>query len=180
LAHAAVAPLRQLTPKQRMCIELRASHMSAKEIGKELGISPHTTCTIEAPREAVCIPIIGRRPQPTAAGASHRAFRTCGDGCHGTWRISDAAWPGSSAYNLVLCEPLAGEHRMMFTSHGPETSPRELRAIFIENLEAAAELIESAISSPKSESAEQIACLLEVRREIELAIALAQKTWNLD
>jgi len=68
----------------------------------------------------------------------------------------------------------------MFTNHGREPNPRELRATFIQNLETAAELIESALSSPESESAEQIACLLEVRREIELAIALAQETWDLE
>jgi len=69
---------------------------------------------------------------------------------------------------------------MMFTSNGPEPNPREFREMFIQKLEAAAELIDSAISSPESESAEQVACLLEVRREIELAIALAQETWDLE
>lgn len=32
----------RLTPRQLECLELRAKHMSAKEIGRQLGISPHT------------------------------------------------------------------------------------------------------------------------------------------
>jgi hypothetical protein len=75
---------------------------------------------------------------------------------------------------------LAGERRKMFAVHDPEPSPREVRAMFIEKLEAAAELIDSAICSPESVDQEQVAGILAVRREIELAIALARKTWILD
>jgi regulatory LuxR family protein len=32
----------QLTPRQRQCLELRANHLSAKQIARELEISPHT------------------------------------------------------------------------------------------------------------------------------------------
>jgi hypothetical protein len=69
---------------------------------------------------------------------------------------------------------------MRFAGHEPKPSPRDLRAMFIQKIKAAAELIDCAISSPEPGGPEEVASLLKVRREIELAIALARKIWILD
>jgi DNA-binding CsgD family transcriptional regulator len=76
---------RQLTARQRKCVDLRADHLSAKEIGRELGISPHTvsmhlrlarlklpeeqSCAWESSciRESVTQPLPGTTPLQCAA-----------------------------------------------------------------------------------------------------------------